>query len=302
MKFVPVLSKQARCIALGASFAFLLFSAACDPPGKPASESPQEVDRSQIKDFSYLFSSNCSGCHGADGRYGPARILNDPLYLSFIPKEEMRQILIHGRPGTGMPAWAKSEGGPMTDEQIGILVDGIYKSWSKSEQLVGAKLPPYSEDVSKGDPANGKKLFAKDCFACHAKGGLVGPVTEPSYLALASNQLLRTSIVIGRPDFGMPDYRHLNMGRALGDQDITDLVAYLNSLRPPGGRTIGGPPPPHGGETSGATGSHVDENGAGEGRPSSRGNEGSGNGPGSSRHEEREGNKGQGSNSQQGVK
>ena len=44
--------------------------------------------------------------------------------------------------------------------------------------------------------------------------------------------MLRTSIIVGRPDLGMPDYRHLKLGKALTDQDITDLVAFLASKRP----------------------------------------------------------------------
>jgi hypothetical protein len=33
--------------------------------------------------------------------------------------------------------------------------------------------------------------------------------------------------VVGRPDLGMPDYRVLNLGRPLSEQDIADLVTYL---------------------------------------------------------------------------
>ena len=78
-----------------------------------------------------------------------------------------------------------------------------------------------------GDSARGKKLFLRDCFACHAKGGLAGPLNDPAYLSLTTRQNLRTSIVVGRPDLGMPDYRVLNLGRPLSEQDIADLVTYL---------------------------------------------------------------------------
>ena len=100
---------------------------------------------------------------------------------------------------------------------------------------------------------------------CHGKGAKVGPVTDPSYLALVSNQNLRTSIIVGRRDFGMPDWRFLNLGHALTDQDIADVVAYLASLRPQAAQT----------------GAHVVENGTGQSGARAAGNEGSGNGPGS---------------------
>jgi hypothetical protein len=32
---------------------------------------------------------------------------------------------------------------------------------------------------------------------------------------------------VGRPDLGMPDYRMLNLGHPLSEQDIADLVTYL---------------------------------------------------------------------------
>ncbi len=101
--------------------------------------------------------------------------------------------------------------------------------------LHGAALPAYSAGDAQGDAGHGKKLFGRDCFMCHGQGAPVGPVTSASYLQLVSDQMLRTSIIVGRPDLGgviMPDYRSLNLGRALSDQDITDLVAYLSSLRP----------------------------------------------------------------------
>lgn len=193
---------------------------ACEPWGKPP---PPQKD---VADFQTLFRDSCSGCHGAEGRGGPGRILNDGLYLAFIPKENLRNVIEHGRPGTAMPAWARADGGPLEPEQISLLVDGIERNWAKPVNLHGATLPAY-EAAATGDATRGKKLFLKDCFACHAKGGLAGPLTEPAYLALTTRQNLRTSIVVGRPDLGMPDYRMLNLGRPLSEQDIADLVAYL---------------------------------------------------------------------------
>jgi mono/diheme cytochrome c family protein len=128
-----------------------------------------------------------------------------------------------------MPAWAKSQGGPLTDQQVDALVDGIYNNWAKPASFKNATLLTYSAGAATGDAGNGKRVFLKKCFACHARGAAVGPVTDPTYLSLVSDQYLRSAILAGRPDFGMPDYR----GFALTEQDIADLVAYLESLRPP---------------------------------------------------------------------
>jgi mono/diheme cytochrome c family protein len=193
----------------------------CEPWGKPAA--PQK----EVADFQTLFRDNCSGCHGAEGRGGAGRILNDGLYLAFIPKESLRNVIEHGRAGTAMPAWGRADGGPLTPEQISLLVDGMERNWAKAFNLRGVTLPAYEAAGAVGDSARGKKLFLRDCFACHAKGGLAGPLNDPAYLSLTTRQNLRTSIVVGRPDLGMPDYRVLNLGRPLSEQDIADLVTYL---------------------------------------------------------------------------
>src|SRR5689334_12565525 len=100
----------------------LLLSCSCHPPGKPQPEPLLE----QVAYFNTLYAENCAGCHGDDGKNGPGRILNDPLYLAVLPKQALREIIENGRPGTAMPGWAKSQGGPLEPKQIDALVDGIY--------------------------------------------------------------------------------------------------------------------------------------------------------------------------------
>jgi mono/diheme cytochrome c family protein len=201
---------------------------ACDPPGKPKEE---EIAAADVTDFTILYNENCAGCHGPDGMKGPGRILNDAVYLAVIPRDDLKHIIEYGRQGTAMPAWAQSEGGPLTPQQVEALVVGI-ESWKKPVSVpAGTELPSYA-GTSAGDPVNGKRLFVRGCFACHGPGARVGLVTDPSYLSLVTNQNLRTSVIVGRLDLGMPNYRFLNAGHALNDQDVSDLVAYMASLRP----------------------------------------------------------------------
>ena len=261
----------------------------CHPYGKPSQE---EVDPEKSTDFSTLFAQNCRGCHGNNGKYGPGRILNDPLYVAFIPREEIKKVLIYGRPGTAMPAWAQSQGGPLSDHQVDVLVSGIKDGWAKPEpNLGGTTLPAYSADINAGDAARGKKLFARSCFMCHGPGAAVGVITDPTYLQLASNQNVRTSIVIGRPDIRkpmpMPNYMMLNAGHALSNQDVTDLVTYVASFRP--AQQI-------------LEGAHTKENSdTGESGGVAAGSQGSGNGPGSPRKQQNEGQKHNNSSIQGGT-
>lgn len=291
-----------------AAFLWLPLLQSCDPPGKPKAENAQAENRENIADFATLYNGNCAGCHGTDGKYGGARTLNDPLYLALLPRDTLKQILVYGRPGTQMPAWSKQQGGPLTDNQIDILVNGIYSAWSKPSQYQGQTLLPYAGDISTANVLHGKQLFAKDCFMCHGKGAAVGSVTEASYESLASNQYLRTSILAGRSDLGMPNYRTLNRGKPLEDGDVTDLVAYLASYRPPevdAQMKAAQAGMKNGGQVVSGSGQHENENGTGHEGSMTKGNEGSGRGPGSPRDNSKgrtEGNKGKGSGSQQGVK
>lgn len=279
------LRRTGRSWWLVAGPALILATTGCTPPGKPKTEI---VNTREITDFRVLYNQNCQGCHGADGKNGPGRPLNDPLYLAIVPREELIKTVTYGRQGTGMPAWALSQGGPLTDQEVAALVDGIEKNWAKPVDFRGATPPPYIAGNATGDVDHGRKLFLKDCFACHGQGAPIGPVTDPAYLALVSDQLLRTAIIQGRPDFGMMDYRTLNAGKPLSDQDITDLVAFVASKRP---------------ITANVQNLHTNESGGGQSGPMAKGNEGSGNGPGSPRpKQEQEGIKGKGSSSQRGVK
>ena len=53
-------------------------------PGQAAMR-PIGLCRPTSRDFALLYATNCAGCHGADGRLGPAPPLNDPLFLAIVP-------------------------------------------------------------------------------------------------------------------------------------------------------------------------------------------------------------------------
>ena len=54
---------------------------------------------------------------------------------------------------------------------------------------------------------------------------------NPDYLALVSDQALRTAVIVGRSDLGMPDWRAYTPGRPMSSQEISDVVAWLASHR-----------------------------------------------------------------------
>jgi mono/diheme cytochrome c family protein len=222
----------------------LIFGAACDRlPGKPTLEERWKAG-TEVTDFSQLYALNCAGCHGADGRLGAARPLNDPLYLALVSAAALREAIARGVPGTNAPALAQQAGGPLTDKQIDLLVEGIRSRWGKAENFNNVAFPPYSlqdanaKGSAPGDSQRGAVVYQTYCVQCHGKDGSGGPkggsVINPAYLALVSDQALRTAVIVGRLDLGMPDWRANISGQPMSPQEISDVGAWLASHRQTG--------------------------------------------------------------------
>ena len=253
----------------------------CDLPGKP--KEPDEKPH-----FAAIFQENCAGCHGAKGELGPAPPLNEATFRAGIPEKELLETIRFGRRQTSMPAFAKSKGGALTEDQIQILVceikgipyqvdkksehekkveeksddnateykvvrnpEGVAPEWTIPKWGAPGPYPndsatylPEGGDVAKvGDKAEGAKVFALACAACHGEKGLgtkgekrsIGAINNEAFLALISDKALRRMAITGRPDLGMPTPMvPLGSGKAsrpLNSREIIDLVALLGHWR-----------------------------------------------------------------------
>ena len=224
-----------------AVFAVALALTGCDGlPGRPRPDA-RELVPTEITAFEPLYARNCAGCHGEAGRLGAARPLNDPVYLAVVPPDRMRQLIATGIPGTAQPAFALSAGGPLTDQQIDVLVQGIKDRWQRPEVVADYQVPTYAASPAPSGNAvsvdRGRAVFAAACAGCHGQDGRGGPkggaVADPSYLALVSDQHLRTTVIAGRSDLGMPDWRLDGAATPLTSQQISDVVAWLVAQRRP---------------------------------------------------------------------
>ena len=219
-----------------ATIAFIAIAfGACDSlPGRPK-PADLPLRPSAITDFSELYSENCAGCHGADGKFGPSLALNNPIYLAIADDASIRRTVAAGVSGTAMPPFALSAGGSLTDKQIDILIDGMRKRWAGAADLAEGA-PPYATS-GVGDSTRGAEVYAANCQSCHGadgKGGpAVGSIVDASYLSLVSNQYLRTITVAGRPDLPHPDWKQYPSGQPLKSNQVSDVVAWLVSKRPP---------------------------------------------------------------------
>jgi cytochrome c oxidase cbb3-type subunit 3 len=218
------------------SAALLLFTVICgcaNAPGKQLSADTPIVP-SEISDFNILYSENCAGCHGSEGRGGAAIALGDPVYLAIADDAILRRAATNGIPGTSMPAFAQSAGGMLTEKQIDVIARGIRERWSKPNVLSSTNPPPYSS-TSPGDATRGSQVYVTFCSSCHGVAGKGGPqagsIVDESFLALLNDQELRTMVIVGRPDLGAPDWRNNVPGTSMSAQDVSDVVAWLASQR-----------------------------------------------------------------------
>jgi mono/diheme cytochrome c family protein len=203
-------------------------------PGKPG-PGPEVPRPDSVLDPVVLFNQNCQGCHGADGKNGPALMLSDPVYLALVDDDTLRSVISKGRAGTAMSAFAQDEGGMLTNEQVNAIIRGIRERWSKPNALGGETAPPYAAK-SAGDAAHGQEVYGTFCASCHGADGNGGPkagsIVDHAYLSLITDQGLRTIVITGRPDLNAPDWRDNVPGHPMSDQEITDVVAWLTSQRP----------------------------------------------------------------------
>ena len=162
---VTTRSGRARFAAVGSWLWAVLavLPLGCDrADGPTAADRPVPADR--VVDFRTLYGENCAGCHGADGKLGPAPPLNDPIFLSIVPDAVVMDLISRGRPGTPMPAFARRNGGPLTDDQVRALTAGIKPCWG-SASPVRQDLPPYAAGAAEAgaDEERGHKVFARAC-------------------------------------------------------------------------------------------------------------------------------------------
>lgn len=225
--------KSLRYSYLAAAVSMIVLAGCSSPPGQP-SKSSEILAPSEVTDFPTLYAQNCAGCHGAEGRGGAAIALADPVYLAIAGDASIRKVVAKGVKGTSMPAFAQSAGGMLTNKQIDVITTEMRSRWSRPGILNGVNPPAYAAN-SAGNAQQGEVVYGSYCASCHGtegQGGLKGSaITNDSFLALVSDQGLRTIVITGRPELGAPDWRGNLSGKPMSDQEITDVVAWMASHR-----------------------------------------------------------------------
>jgi len=110
-----------------------------------------------------LYRANCQSCHGPNGDLQPGVDLGHGKFRRASADEEIGAIIMHGIPGTGMPAGTYTEGQALT-------IVAYLRTIAASSNVA----------VTTGDPVRGKEIFEGKggCLNCHrvrTSGSRVGP-------------------------------------------------------------------------------------------------------------------------------
>lgn len=219
------------------------------------------------------FTTLCISCHGIDGQGAVVPGSDPPIVAPQLNREDMRPKdaeaykaryeyvvkTLHRGKGLLMPAWGKTDGGSLSDEQIHELalfitkgdmkVNATQTAWEHARELSREKiahgapepqLPKLDAGGLSPEQTAGLALFTGKggCVGCHvigSAGGITGPaltniatVAESRKPGTAADAYIEESIrnsqafiVQGYPPL-MPNFQGV-----LSDEEIKNLVAFL---------------------------------------------------------------------------
>ena len=177
-----------------------------------------------------LFAQNCSACHGdlGEGGVNPARPgdiiapISTSEYLATRDDTTLRAIISQGQPNFGMSPFADAFGGPLTPEQIDLLVSYL-RAWQENPPV---DLPP---DVpgNGGPTGNAASSYQALCAQCHGPSGEggVGIAFDAAWQAARTDQQMFDDINLGHQATAM-----IAWGEVLSSQQIQEMVAHIRTL------------------------------------------------------------------------
>lgn len=184
-----------------------------------------------------LYIENCALCHGIDGtgRIG-ANLENFP---AIDVGAVLAVTIANGIEGTVMPAWGRTNGGPLSDNDIADISTYIQGAFAGSDPIAPAPIYSAPEieplpDID-GDPSAGAIVYQANCVACHGDKGQ-GRFGLPLAKSWSGNQpevYIRSVASDGIQGTIMPAWALAN-GGPLSEEDLANVAAFILTLSPVG--------------------------------------------------------------------
>lgn len=152
-----------------------------------------------------LYAQNCAVCHGLAGEgIGATPPLDNPNLVE-SDQESLAKIIARGLFDTAMPAWSKTDGGPLSDYEIDSLVTLIqHGNWQATQdRVVNLGFAPLIPFTTEPDPlmleqvaalpsgevlSEGIRVYATACVACHGADGAGSSIAPALNDALVREQ------------------------------------------------------------------------------------------------------------------
>ncbi len=188
-------------------------------PGVSANEAVGEM----------LYRDQCVVCHGLQGNRLPGVSLGSQDYLQHLGDAGMEKVI---REGKGvMPAWGRDHEGPLSDQDIHMIIAYLKANARAGEATAGGATPGASPAAGGTPSADaGRQIFTNNCVPCHGANGSRIPVANLSskaFLDALDNASLVAIVSTGKgsmPAFGA------SSGGTLSDTDVQSVVEFLRTL------------------------------------------------------------------------
>ena len=185
-----------------------------------------------------LFAQNCAGCHGQFGQGGPNPTLAGDLispissseYLGTRDDITLRNVISQGQPDLGMNPFGSAYGGPLSDDEIDLLVAYV-RGWQANPPTIPTPFAPTPTPSATGFTA--EQTYGGLCAQCHGatgEGGSGPALNTREFQARYDDQALADLIATGIPTTPM-----IGVGQLLTDEQIDDLVVWIRDLNPDAG-------------------------------------------------------------------
>jgi len=166
------------------------------------------------------------GYGGGYGGGGVGSALANPEFLRTASDGFLFETIRIGRGNRAMKPFGRGLGGivELHDREIADIVTYL-------RSLEGAGGHPLKGDVQ-GDTGRGEELYAGMCAGCHGaegRDGFAPSLTNPGFLATASDGFLQATILRGRAGTAMRSWGNHGFAE-LTPRQVNDLTAYLRSF------------------------------------------------------------------------